>query len=707
MVFEIWNFICGIFAALFLFINLVTLARKLTYFLFTGFSFLSLQVIAQEKIFRNVPKVGQNIGRGNTSGGSGDSLHHRNRNEDSITIYYRYLDSSRHYKLDSSINDFTTRFPIPATNIYLGNLGNASKSILFSPSLKPGWDPGFHAFDAYKWKLESVRFFNTTRPYSELNYFLGSKTEQIIEVKHTQNVKPNWNVSFQYRLTNSPGFFQNQNTNHNNLLFTSWYEGKKKQYNNYFVILANHLQSVENGGIKTNEDYLNNTRIYKNRFDILTNLGGTETFNTNFFAAKIFTGNRYREFTALVRQQYDFGKKDSLVTDSTIIPLFYPRLRFEHTISYNTYKYQYFDFPNDDVNHKNVPDSAYYHDTYGITINRIDTIYLRDRWKNIINDFSIYQFPDAKNLQQFIKFGATLQNLAGEFTAQKKSYYNVFLHGEYRNKTRNQKWDMEVFGNLYSTGLNAGDYNAHINLKRFVGKKNAGYAEVGFENVNRSPAFLFDAHSSFYLDAPRDFKKENTSHIFASLYQPALNLQLTGDYYLVSNYSYFTAFYKLDQYDAIFNLLRISAQKVFRLSRHLNWYANVYVQQKTGAAPVHVPLLFTRNRIAYEGNFFRNLNLSTGVEIKYHTPYKADNYSPVLGQFFFQDSVTIHNSPDISAFVHFRIRSFKAFLRFENLNTMQVTKDGGFGWTNNNLAAPGYPYPGLVFRLGIWWNFVN
>jgi hypothetical protein len=123
--------------------------------------------------------------------------------------------------------------------------------------------------------------------------------------------------------------------------------------------------------------------------------------------------------------------------------------------------------------------------------------------------------------------------------------------------------------------------------------------------------------------------------------------------------------------------------------------------------PLNVPLIFTRNRLAFEGNFFRNLNISTGIEVKYHTPYKADNYSPVLGQFFYQDSVTISNLPDISTFIHFQIRSFKAFVRIENLNTSEITEGGGFGFTRNNLAAPGYPYPGLQFRLGIWWNFVN
>jgi hypothetical protein len=646
--------------------------------------------------------MGQSLKRTSSSGT--DSLHHRNRNEDSVTIDYRYLDSARHFKLDSSVNDFTTRWPIPSTNIYLGNLGTASRSILFDPNERPGWDPGFHAFDIYKWKPESIRFFNTTRPYTELTYLLGSRTEQILGVVHTQNVKPNWNVSFRYNLINSPGFFQNQNTNHDNLLFTSWYEGKKKRYNNYFFVLANSLQSSENGGIRSDENYLGNTLVYKDRFNIPTNLGTGEPYSTNFFSTNIKTGNRYREFTAFMRQQYDLGKKDSLVTDSTVIPLFYPRVRFEHTISYSVYKYQYFDY-----NTAGAPsDTQYYHVNYNLLINPGDTLYYRDRWKNLVNDFSIYQFPDAKNLQQFVRLGATFETMKGEFVSDNASLYDLILHGEYRNKTRNQKWDVELFGSLYSAGFNSGDYNAHISLKRFVGKKKQGYAEIGVENVNRSPSFLFDSRSSFHLDTVSSgFNKENSTHILASIYQPFLKLRLSADYYLISNYMYFADFYKLKQYEPLFNFLSISAQKVFRLGRHFNWYADVYFQQKTGSVPLHIPTVFTRNRLAYEGNFFKNLNLFTGFEIKYHTPYKADGYSPVLGQFFYQDSVTISNGPDIAAFLQFRIRSFKAFIRAENLNTAEITKEGGFGFTNNNLAAPSYPYPGLQIRVGIWWSFVN
>jgi hypothetical protein len=417
-----------------------------------------------------------------------------------------------------------------------------------------------------------------------------------------------------------------------------------------------------------------------------------------------------------MRQQYDLGKKDSLVTDSTVIPLFYPRLRFEHTIKYDVYKYQFFDLPHSTTSSLYYPDSSYYQDYYGLTITNGynnpnptgDSVQFRDRWKILSNDFSIYQYPVADNQLQFIRVGLGIQNFKGEFKNDTSSFFNLMLHGEYRNKTRNKKWDMELAGSFYTAGFNSGDYNLFGSLRRFLGKKNIGYTELGFENVNRTPSFLFDTRTSFYLDQPQGFKKENSSHFFGSIYHTGLDMGLNADFYLVTNYTYFENFYKLKQYEPLFNFFRISAQKVFHLGRNFKWHADLYLQQKTGAVPIHVPLLFSRNLVGYEGSLgFKKLHLATGFEIKYHTPYKADNYSPVLAQFFYQDSVTISNAPDIAYYFNMRIRGFRLFFRMENLNAMQITEEGGFGFTRNNLAAPGYPYPGLQFRLGVWWNLIN
>jgi Putative porin len=681
------------------------LARKFTYLLLTGLFIFPAIIFAQDpgRVLGRFKSIG---GGFSNQGSAKDSLETRDKNADSITIRFRYLDSTRNFLLDSSINDFTRRFPVPATNIYLGNNGTASRSILFSPTFTVGWDPGFHAFDVYKWKLERVRFFNSTRPYTELNYALGSRAEQVIEVLHTQNIKPNWNFQFQYRLINSPGFFKNQKTNHNNYVLSSWYRSNNQRYNNYFLLLGNKLQASENGGILDDQDYLNDP-IFKDRYNIATKLGGDNPFGTDFFSTRIGTGNKYNEFSLLLRQQYDLGRKDSLVTDSTVIPLFYPRLRFEHTLTYGTYKYVFADLPYLGNSSLYEPDSAYYKDNYGHVIHPGDSVYFRDRWREIINDFSIYQFPDARNQQQFIKIGATVQYLTGELKVGTKSFYNVYGHAEYCNKTRNQKWDIEANGKLYFTGLNAGDYQVYASLQRYAGKK-IGYVQLGFENVNRTPSFIYDSRSNFYLlPAAVDFKKENNTHFFISLYQPSSRLKLSGHYYLLTNYTYISNYYQLKQENALFNVLQIALQKTIRVGKHWNWHANIYFQQLIGNAPVHVPQVFTRNQFAYEGNLgFKNLDIAMGVELRYHTPYKADGYSPVLGQFYYQDSFRISDKiPDIAAYMHFRIKGIKIFVRAENLNTARTL--GGFGFTNNNLAAPGYPYPGLVIRVGIFWSFVN
>jgi hypothetical protein len=168
---------------------------------------------------------------------------------------------------------------------------------------------------------------------------------------------------------------------------------------------------------------------------------------------------------------------------------------------------------------------------------------------------------------------------------------------------------------------------------------------------------------------------------------------------------YVTGYYKLQQESALFNFLRVSLEKTFRIGKHWYWYTEVYAQQKAGDVDLNVPLVFTRNRLALEGLFYKNLNISTGVEVRYNTPYKADGYSPVLGQFMYQDSVTVSNRPDIRLFLNFRIKSFRLFFSLANLNSVSI--GNGFGFMNNNIPSPGYAYPGLQLRFGIYWSFVN
>ncbi len=654
------------------------------------FSSLFTIAFAQEPVLKSLQGF-----KNAASGGRKDTIgfEHRNDLKDSISISYKYLDSTNKRTIDSSVNDFDKYFSVPSSYQYMGNNGAAAFALIFQPFAKPGWDAGFHAYDIYRFTLEDSKFYKTTRPFSMLGYQLASGKEQMIKAMHTQNPKPNLNVGFDYRLITAPGFFITQNTNHNNFRLYGNYQGKRKRYNAALVLVGNKIRASENGGIKNDSLLLDPNK--KDRFSIPVNLGNSASFKTNPFVTTINTGNTYRDFTLFLRQSYDLGKRDSLViNDSTTEYLFYPKLRIQHSFTYNTNIYSF-----NDVN----ADSATYQNWYDTTLKKEkDTFSIREKWTVMSNDLSLIQFPDTKNAAQFILAGATFQNIKRENLGISSKYYNILLHGEYRNRTRNKFWDVLLKGEFYLNGLNAGDYNAYATLRRYLNKK-LGNISLFFQNVNRTPSFIFDNKSGFNLGNNNDFNKENITSFGATASNPFINVGFKD--HLITNYSYFTNYYQKAQYSKVINLFQVFASKQIRISRRWNWYAEAVLQQTDGAAPIKVPFLFTRNRLAYEGNFYKNLYLSAGIEARYYTAYKANNYSPVMGQFVPQDTVTIRNLPDIAAFVHFRIKGFALYIRGENINTVSFAN--GFGFINNNFAAPHYPTQGFMIRFGVQWWFVN
>lgn len=628
-----------------------------------------------------------------TSVSAGFGFEHRV--DDTAYVTYRYLDSVKRYPLDSSINDFYDYYSIPAAWQNLGNNGTAAFPLIYQPFLKPGWDAGLHAYDIYKFTVEDTRFYKTNRPLSMLGFQLATGKEQMIQALHTQNPKPNLNFGFNYRLISAPGLFINQNTNNNAYRLFGNYQGRKKRYSMYVVLLGSNIRASENGGI------VNDSALYdpnkEKRFAVPVNLGNSSNYSPNPFRTRITTGSTYRDFNFFLRQSYDIGKKDSIaVNDSTTEYLFYPKLRMQYEFQYNTQQYLYQDV---------VGDSAYYQKLYNVTLPRpVDSVRFNEKWHIITNDFTLVQFPDTKNTAQYLSVGAALELLSGEFdTNVTRDLQNIYLHGSYKNLTRNRKWDITLNGKLYVTGFNAGDFTVYASLDRFLNAK-WGNIKLHFTNTNRTPSFIFTPQSSFNLDTSVvNYNKENIIAFGAYADNPFIKLSFANHF--ITNYAYFKNYFETGQYSKPINIIQFSGEKKFSIRNRWVWYSEATAQVTDAAAPIKVPFLYTRNRFAFEGRYFKNLNISTGLEFRYFTPYKANNYSPLNGQFVPQDTVTISNRPDINAFLHFRIKGFTGYIRTENLNTASFRN--GFSFIDNNFAAPHYPTPGLIIRFGIRWWFVN
>lgn len=665
----------------------------------------------------NIPGAAQNRQQNaDTSKSSSLGFEHRDDLADSITISFRQFDSLTSYPLDTIINDFGIYSPLPTGYQSIGGIGNAAFPILFSPETKPGWDPGFHAYDIYKFTLANTYFYHTTRPFTQLHYYQGSGTEQTIKALHTQNIKPNWNAGFNLRLISNPGVFQNQNAKHNNYRFFSNYQGRRKRYAAELILLKNKLVSAENGGI-TDPDLLEDPNR-KRRIAIPVELGNNSTSSNIIFSNQIQAGNRYEDIDGLFRHRYDIGKRDSIkVNDSTVEYLFYPKLRFQHTVRYQESSYQFID--NLNSRSTNVTDSAFFAKNYNININpNASTFYFLDKWEFLSNDFSLKQFPETKNQNQFLEAGVRLENYNVAVTKpfipdnilvvfplppDKTKYFNAVLHGEYRNKTRNRKWDAQLNGEFYLAGSYAGDYAASASVQRFLNPKWGGI-KVTFDNISRTPSYIFQSNSAFNLDTASSLnRKENITILGFQASNKRFDLMVRN--ISIANYAYLSSYYEKSQNTGLINITQGTLSTKNKIVGHLNLYSDFIVQIAPGNTPIRVPLIYTRQRLAFEGLFFQNLHLSTGLDIRYNTPYKANHYSPILGRFFPQDSLLISNLPVVNGFCNLAIKKLTLFVMVENLNTMEFKK--GFGFTRNTFTAPYYPAPGFILRFGIKWDMVN
>ncbi|MEN9697621.1 MAG: hypothetical protein RLZ56_1042 [Bacteroidota bacterium] len=652
----------------------------------------SLQKISAQNPVQYMGRMGQGFGN-MQQGGKADSLQKRDKNADSITIYYKLYNSNEIKKLDTSVNDFFVHFPIPYTNYNLGSLGTATQSYLFNANKTEGWDPGFHAFDGYMYHLEATPFYQTTRPYTELGYLLGGMGEQLVEIKHTQNKKQQLNYSFEYRFSNAPGYVKNQNANINNMRITGHYQSKRKRYETYFVYLANKTASSENGGL-VNAAKLDSLSL-NNPYELETRLGLSGLSFRNPFNTNIATGTTYKQNLISWRNTYDLGQKDSIVKDTIVTHLFYPRIRFQNDI-----KIQSSQFVFADAN----PSADNYLQYFGVVY---DSTYKNksDTWALFTDEFSVISYPEKKNSNQFLQLGLGYTQMNASFSTRPSwNGYDMYGFATYKNKTRNQRWDVLASGKLFINGHHAGDYSAQANLSRQL-SQNGSFVKIAFQNISRTPSDNLYGITSFPISPLSTLSKENTTQLDGVLANPIKGWNASVNYQMVNNFHYFTTGLQPIVYTPLLSYLRGQMEHRIHLSKHWNWYNQLTVQVVDPNAPIHVPLLLTRQRIAFEGNFYKNLDLSTGLELIYHTNYKADGYMPFTSQFYYQNSEMTQNRPTANAFLHFMIKRFKGYIRVENLNTLlPSSKALGSGY---NFTAPNYPSSGMWFRVGIWWNFIN
>jgi hypothetical protein len=166
----------------------------------------------------------------------------------------------------------------------------------------------------------------------------------------------------------------------------------------------------------------------------------------------------------------------------------------------------------------------------------------------------------------------------------------------------------------------------------------------------------------------------------------------------MNNYLYLNDAQKPSQSATAFSLTQLWLRKIFQFGRFRMDNEWLY-QQQSNSAPVNVPQFVGRHQLAIETAIFKKqLKIASGVEVRYHSAYYANGYSPFFNQFYLQNTYRVSNIPEASVFFNFNIKRFRAYIMFDQVQQL---------FHNNLVISKGYHAQNAMLRFGFSWVMVN
>ena len=570
----------------------------------------------------------------------------------------------------------------------LGNLGSPSFNLLFTPQNPVGLSLGYHSFDALRFNIDSLNYFNTTKPYSDFTYNLGSKLEQMAQIFHTQNIKPHWNMAVNYRKINTPGFYYTQRNNHDNFYWTTNYKSPSKNYELFAAAAYNKQQHDENGGVLS-DSFFNNEQ-YADRKTI-----PVAFFTTGYSTARSPVTTLQRDLTLKLEHAYSWGKKDTTYNDdSTQFDItLKSRFRLSHKAEMGSQRYQFKDMK---------PDSLRYAGFFQRKFATGDSVFMRQEWFYVDNRFLLNGLLGKADNP--ILFNAGVGNRIDQFNTQyivgkqEDDVLSNYLVGGLRKEALKAKqWAFAAHAQLFVTGSAAGNFLLEADIAKDLGER-WGTVKIGARQQLNNAPYNFTVYQNQYWARNNNFDKESSTKLFAQIHNSRYKLSAGVNNYLMSNYLYFDAVQKPAQSATAFTISQFWLRKIFQFGRFTIDNELLY-QQQTNAAPVNVPQFVGRHQLAIETAIFKKqLKIASGVEVRYHSAYYANGYSPFFNQFYVQNTYRVANIPEASVFFNFNIKRFRAYIMFDQVQQL---------FNNNLVISKGYHAQNAMLRFGFSWVMVN
>lgn len=607
-------------------------------------------------------------------------------------------------ELDTTLTFFHVYHPfeqLSISNIFTGNNGGAYQTNDF---FKRTFNSDFYftrSFDAYWLTPSQIKYFNTTTPYSVLDYTQSenrsSKNETRFNVIHAQNVNKNLSFEFIYNQTKSQGQYPEQENKFHNIGIVTSYNSN--QFLSHSNIIFNRLQAQENGGVVMEAGKsLSDDKTQ----DFIVRMNDASTFN------KVQNNNFY------TTNEYRLGKTVEADSAEYIVEAFIPRVGFIYELEYSGNKRKFTKekaqsdfFKNTYINNESTNDSLKYTRVTNIfqikTYEAPDRKYTFGKRAYIGNDQLWYHFSTMGKYANWQNINLKGSNQLWNFLSTRGKYYpekqsNTFVGGGFfRNEGK--FWQWEADGRIYLTGYRAGqtELSGFINKPLKIGKDTTSLrVEASVKTL--VPDYFDQYYYSNHFEWNNNFNNINEIRIGGSIHSQQYKATVGANYALIGNYIYNNEEAMPSQAGSELMILSAYLNKDFE-SKHWLVRTQLLVQKANNERYIHLPSAAGFISFNYKTIISKVMYTQLGVDTRYNTSFYADAYQPGTARFYLQNTQKIGNYPYIDLHVNLKLKRTRFYFKMMN------SASGLVG--DHFYAAPDYPYYRRTYRIGVAWSFYD
>jgi len=578
-------------------------------------------------------------------------------------------------ELDTLLTFYHVYEPYYTNSISSTFTGNNGGAYISNDFFRRTFNSDFYfarSFDAYMITPSQIQYFNTTTPYSTLDYTQSenrmTKNETRFNVFLSQNASKKLNFEFIYNQTGSQGQYINQvNRFHTIGLVSSYNSDNFVSHSN---IIFNRLQGQENGGIDPNQPF----SITKTE-DLTTQMDDAafKVQNNN-----IYTVNEYR-----------LGKAIEADSAKHIAKGFIPRVGFIHEFEVSGNKRKF-----TKTNPKN-----FFTNIYSDSLKTNDST----KYTRLTNIFQIkfYEAPDRKytfGKRAYIGNDQLWYSFSKATGYYPKKQSNTFVGGGiFRNEGR--FWQWETDGRIYLTGYRTGqtELNGYMNKPLKIGMDTTSLRIEG-SLKSLVPDYYENYFYSNHFEWINHFNNIKEMKIQASIHSQLYKTTVGANYELIGNYIYNNELALPTQASGQLLVLSAYLNKDF-VNDHWVIRTQLLAQKENNENYIHLPTFAGFISINYITLWSKVMHTQIGIDTRYNTAFYADAYEPSTGRFYLQNKEQLGNYPFVDFHINLKLKRTRFFFKMMNVGS------GLLG--NNYFVAPEYPYYRRTFRIGISWSFYN